>query len=215
MAVEYAPRHARSRARRIEAGAGAFARRFDWILFGGVVALVGYGLHLVGGITQHDIPGEPNYYVLRQGLYASAGFAGMIALSLVTPDLYRRYWRQLYAAVVLLLLIVIPLGTEARGSQRWIDLGPVTFQPSELGKLLVVLAVGGFLADRRCSSFGSRTSARRSSTGPPCSRCCSSRARAGCTSPRSPRSSSSEPAAWSGCCLRSGSMCSSRTSATG
>jgi rod shape determining protein RodA len=145
--VEYAPRHARSRARRIE-GAGAFARRFDWILFGAVVVLVGYGLHLVGGITQHDVPGEPNYYVLRQGLYAAVGFAGMIALSLVAPDLYRRYWRQLYAAVVLLLLVVIPLGTEARGSQRWIDLGPVTFQPSELGKLLVVLAVGGFLADR-------------------------------------------------------------------
>ncbi len=147
MAVDYAARHARSRARRIE-GAGAFARRFDWILLGAVVALVGYGLHLVGGITQHDIPGEPNYYVLRQGLYAAAGFAGMIALSLVSPDLYRRYWRQLYAAVVVLLLIVIPLGTEARGSQRWIDFGPVTFQPSELGKLLVVLAVGGFLADR-------------------------------------------------------------------
>ncbi len=148
MAVEYAPRHPRSRARRIEAGAGAIAGRFDWILFGAVFALLAYGLHLIGGITRHDVLGEPNYYVLRQGLYAAAGVVGMLGLSLVGPDLYRRYWRQLYSAVLLLLLLVIPFGTEARGSQRWISIGSLTFQPSELGKLLVVLAVGGFVADR-------------------------------------------------------------------
>ena len=64
--VDYAgPSRARSR-RRLEVDAGAFARRFDWILFGAVVALVGYGLHLVGGITRDDVAGDPDYYVLRQ-----------------------------------------------------------------------------------------------------------------------------------------------------
>ena len=44
MAVDYAgPRRARTRARRMEAGAEAFARNFDWVLLGSVVALVGYG----------------------------------------------------------------------------------------------------------------------------------------------------------------------------
>jgi rod shape determining protein RodA len=146
--VEYAgPSRARSR-RRLEVDAGAFARRFDWILFGAVVALVGYGLHLVGGITRDDVAGDPDYYVLRQAFYASAGGALMIAASLVDPDVYRRYWRQLYAVSIVLLLLVIPFGTEARGSQRWIGFGSVSFQPSELGKLLVVLAVAGFLAER-------------------------------------------------------------------
>jgi rod shape determining protein RodA len=72
----------------------------------------------------------------------------MLGVSLIDPDYYRRYWRKLYAVSLLLLLLVIPLGTEARGSQRWIGIGSVTFQPSELGKLLVVFGVAGFLAER-------------------------------------------------------------------
>ncbi len=134
--------------RRIEAGAWAFVRRFDWILFGSVLALVGYGLHLVSGITRDDIPGSPDYYVTRQVVYAGIGAAGMVVLSLVDPDLYRRYWRQLYGVTILLLLLVIPFGTETRGSQRWINIGSLTFQPSELGKLLIIVAVAGFLAER-------------------------------------------------------------------
>ena len=146
--VEYASTsRARSR-RRLEVDAGAFARRFDWILFGAVVALVGYGLHLVGGITRDDVADNPDYYVVRQALYAGAGGVLMIAASLLDPDVYRRYWRQFYAVSIVLLLLVIPFGTEARGSQRWIGVGSFSFQPSELGKLLVVLAVAGFLAER-------------------------------------------------------------------
>ena len=149
MAVDYAAaRRERSRARRLEAEAGAIARRFDWLLFGAVAALVAYGLHVIGGITRDDVPGNPDHYVVRQGLYAALGVAGMSLLSLLDPQLYRRYWRQLYAALLLLLLLVIPLGTEVRGSQRWIGVGSMTFQPSELGKLLVVLTVAAFLAER-------------------------------------------------------------------
>jgi rod shape determining protein RodA len=149
MAVDYAgARRRTTRVRRLEEGAEAFARRFDWVLFGSVVALVAYGLHLVAGITRDDVPGSPDYYVIRQAVYAAVGGAAMLGASLIDPDLYRRYWRQIYAVSLLLLLLVIPLGTEARGSQRWIGLGSVTFQPSELGKLLVVLGVAGFLAER-------------------------------------------------------------------
>ena len=147
MAIDYAPRRARAR-RRLEVEAGAIVRRFDWILFGAVAALVLYGLHLVGGITRDDVAGSPDYYVVRQALYALAGAVGMVALSLLDPDIYRRYWRQLYALMLILLVFVIPFGTEVRGSQRWIGVGSLTFQPSEFGKLLVVVAVGGFLAER-------------------------------------------------------------------
>ena len=149
MAVDYAgARRRTTRVRRLEEGAEAFARRFDWVLFGSVVALVAYGIHLVAGITRDDVAGSPDYYVIRQAIYAAVGGVGMLGVSLIDPDYYRRYWRQLYAVSLLLLLLVIPLGTEARGSQRWIGIGSVTFQPSELGKLLVVLGVAGFLAER-------------------------------------------------------------------
>jgi len=47
-----------------------------------------------------------------------------------------------------LIVIVLALGTAARGSTRWINLGFITFQPSEFGKLLFTLAIAGFLAER-------------------------------------------------------------------
>ena len=149
MAIEYAGSRRTGRARRVEAAdARDIARRFDWLLFGAVGALVLYGLHLVAGITRDDVVGDPGYYVVRQGAYAAIGAVGMLGLSVVDPDLYRRYWRYGYATMVVALLLVLPFGTEVRGSQRWITLGSFQFQPSELGKLLLILSVGAFLADR-------------------------------------------------------------------
>ena len=100
------------------------------------------------------------------------------------------------------MMLVFLLAEATRGSRRWIDIGPFQFQPSEFGKLLFVLAIAGFLADRArriddrrrapggrarrrsrsCSSSCSPTSARRSSTPPRSRRAASSPARAGCTS---------------------------------
>jgi rod shape determining protein RodA len=149
MALDYAGSRHRHRRRRVEiAGARDVVRAFDWILFGAVAALVGYGIHLVAGITSDDVAGSPDYYVLRQTAYAAIGSIGMLGLSLVDPDFFRRYWRPLYAGSLLMLLLVLPFGSEARGSQRWVAFGGFQVQPSELVKLLLVLAVGGFLADR-------------------------------------------------------------------
>jgi rod shape determining protein RodA len=149
MALDYAGTRPRHRRRRVEiAGARDVVRTFDWILFGAVGGLVAYGLHLVAGITRDDVPGNPDYYVLRQTAYAALGAVGMLGLSVLDPNVLRRFWRLLYGASLLMLLLVLPFGSEIRGSQRWISFGGFQFQPSELVKLLLVLAVGGFLADR-------------------------------------------------------------------
>jgi rod shape determining protein RodA len=123
-------------------------RRFDWLLLGGVAALIAYGLHLISGITRDDVAGTPDYYVIRQVAYAAVGAIGLFGVSFIDPDLYRRWWRYLYGATLFVLLLVLPLGSEVRGSQRWISIGSFQFQPSELAKLVVVLAVGGYLAER-------------------------------------------------------------------
>ena len=67
---------------------------------------------------------------------------------LIDPDVYRRYWRAIFVGTVGLIAVVFVLGSAARGSTRWINLGFFTFQPSEFGKLLFVLAIAGFLAER-------------------------------------------------------------------
>ena len=60
----------------------------------------------------------------------------------------RRFKTVLYGGTLVLMIAVFLVGTVARGSKRWIDLGFFRFQPSEFGKLLLVLFLAGFLADR-------------------------------------------------------------------
>ena len=125
-----------------------FLRRLDWLLLSAVVALVAYGLWAVAGITRFDVVGNENYYVVRQALAAGLGFAGFLVALAIDPDRYRRAQKAIYGVTLLLMLLVFPLADTTRGSKRWIELGPFQFQPSEFGKLLFVLALAGFLADR-------------------------------------------------------------------
>lgn len=132
----------------VRAGAAplAFLRRLDWILLGAALGLVAYGLWVVSGVTRFDVPGDEDYYVVRQGIAAALGLAGLVVAALVPIDLARRHWRLVYGVTLALVVIVFAIAEAVRGSKRWIDLGPVQFQPSELGKVLFVLAIAGFLA---------------------------------------------------------------------
>ncbi|HEY2354336.1 MAG TPA: FtsW/RodA/SpoVE family cell cycle protein [Gaiellaceae bacterium] len=129
----------------------AVVRSFDWVLLIGLAALLIVGLWGIAGVTSHEIAGAPNYYLNRQILYAAIGGVALVAAALVDPDLYRRYWRGIYAAVVGLIAIVYLAGHASFGSTRWINVGFFTFQPSEFGKLLVVLALGGLIAERQAA----------------------------------------------------------------
>ncbi|MGB2876374.1 MAG: rod shape-determining protein RodA [Gaiellaceae bacterium] len=134
-----------------------FVRRLDWVLLGAVAALLGYGLWAVAGITQHDIPGNSSYYVVRQGVYAAIGAVGLAVAVLVDPQYYRRFKRAIYVGTAGIMLLVLMAGTVSRHSKRWLDLGFFRFQPSEFGKLLFVLFLAGFLADRAKRLGESRT----------------------------------------------------------
>jgi rod shape determining protein RodA len=142
-------------AERIEVA--AFLRRLDWILLGAVAALLAYGLWAISGITRSDIPGDPSYYVIRQGVYAAVGAVGLVVTLLIDPDLYRRFKRLIYGGTLGIMLLVLLGGTVSRHSKRWLDLGFFRFQPSEFGKLLFVLFLAGFLADRARRLGESRT----------------------------------------------------------
>ena len=147
--VEYVGTRGKARARRAERGDPvALIRRFDWLLFVTVAGLVGYGLWAIDGITRYAVDGDPGYFVARQGIAAAVGLAGMLALMFVDPEHYRRYRNVLYGGTTVMMVIVFALGEAARGSTRWIDVGPFVFQPSEFGKLFFVLALAGFVTDR-------------------------------------------------------------------
>ena len=148
--LEYAGSRIESdRRRRVHsAQALSFARRLDWILLGAVAALVAYGLWVIWGVTQFDDPANPRYYLLRQAVFAAMGAVALVVALLVDPDRLRRWKRLLYGGTVAAMVLVFALGTASRGSTRWIDLGFYKLQPSEFGKLLLILSLAAFLADR-------------------------------------------------------------------
>ena len=127
---------------------GAILRNLDYVLLAAVGVLVAYGLWILGAVTSDDVPGDPRYYLVRQGFNVAVGAIALTLAIAIDPDVYRRYRRVLYAAAIAMMGFVFVTGAAIRGSRRWIDLGFFRLQPSELGKVLLILFLAGFLADR-------------------------------------------------------------------
>jgi rod shape determining protein RodA len=147
--VDYATNgRAAARARRREtADVASFVRRLDWMLISAVGAVVAYGLWAIAGITKHDVAGDPDYYFTRQIVFVCVGAVGLVVAALVDPELYRTRWRWIFGGTAFVIAIVF-LNGATRGSKRWLDLGFFRFQPSEFGKVLFIVALAGFLAER-------------------------------------------------------------------
>jgi rod shape determining protein RodA len=144
-----APLAPRVRRRKAQAtGVVGLVRRLDWVMLGALGGLVAFGIWAIDGITRLDVAGDPDYYVVRQAIFAVIGTVGLVGAILIDPDYYRRYRKVVYALLIALLLVVMALGADVRGSTRWIDIGFFRFQPSEFGKLLLALFLAGVLAGR-------------------------------------------------------------------
>jgi rod shape determining protein RodA len=128
---------------------GAFLRHIDYLLLLATGGLVAYGLWVLESVTRNDIAGDPDYYVFRQVIYVVVGAVLLAIAAAVDPDVYRRVRWPLYAVSIGLLVSVFVLASEVRGSKRWIEIGFFNFQPSELGKLVLIVVLAGWVAERR------------------------------------------------------------------
>jgi rod shape determining protein RodA len=133
--------------------------RLDPLLLLATLGLVACSLQALRGATQNDIPGSPWYYVERQGIYAIVGLLLMYAVSRMDYSRLRELRYPVYGVMIGLLLLVIGIATATRGAKSWIVLPFFNFQPSELGKVLLVIALSGFLVDRM-RRMGRDTTAR-------------------------------------------------------
>jgi rod shape determining protein RodA len=122
--------------------------RLDLLLLAATLALLGFSLVTLDAATASDVPGAPDYFVARQAVYAAFGIALMLLLASFDYSRLREIRTALYVALVGLIVFVLVVGGATRGSRRWIELPFFRFQPSELGKLLLVLALSAFVLDR-------------------------------------------------------------------
>jgi rod shape determining protein RodA len=122
------------------------------------LGLIAFSLYTLSVATADDIAGNPYYYVVRQAIYAVVGIALMLAVARVDYSRFRELRVGIYTVMITLITLVLVLGEATRGSRRWIELPFFTFQPSELGKVLLVVALAAFVIDRsRRSSERRRT----------------------------------------------------------
>jgi rod shape determining protein RodA len=122
--------------------------RVDPLLLLASIALIACSVYVVGTATQDDIPGDKYYYVYRQAAYGGIGIVLMLLLSRFDYSRIREWKAGLYTLMIGAILLVYALGVSARGSKRSIELPFMNFQASELGKLLLILALGAFMVDR-------------------------------------------------------------------
>ncbi len=122
--------------------------QLDPLLLVASVALVGFGSYVVGTATTGDIPGNPNYYLTRQIAYGVVGLVLMLLMARFDYSRLREWKLGVYGATIGLILMTLALGTATRGSKRWIDLPFFKLQSSELGKVLLVVALSAFMIDR-------------------------------------------------------------------
>ena len=115
------------------------------------LALVAFGLVMVySASSARALLGsdDPAYYLKRQALYAVAGLVALVLLSRTDYRRLRHAAGPLLLASFVLLVAVLAVGTAVNGARRWIPLGTLTFQPSELAKLALALWTAGLLARR-------------------------------------------------------------------
>ncbi|HEX5853504.1 MAG TPA: rod shape-determining protein RodA [Solirubrobacteraceae bacterium] len=128
-------------------------RRTVWLPLDPLLTLAVVGLGVCSAVTLREatrnlIPGDPRFYVDRQVVYLLVGFVLMLALSRINYATLRRLKNPIYATLLLSILAVLALGHTARGSQRAINFPLFSFQASEIGKVLLILALAALLVER-------------------------------------------------------------------
>jgi len=129
-------------------GARTLRLPFDPVLTLAVAALAICSIVTLKGATKNLIPGQPHYYVDRQATYLVVGVLMMLALTRLDYARLRPLKNVVYGALILSILAVLAAGHTARGSQRAISLPFFSFQASELGKVLLTVALAALVVDR-------------------------------------------------------------------
>ena len=109
-----------------------------------------------------DAYGSSWYFVVRQAAWAAAGVVALVAVARIDYHRWRRLASPfLVVALALLALVLVPgVGVDANGSTRWLGVGPLTIQPSEVVKLAVLIWVADLLSRRAAYMHNTRATLR-------------------------------------------------------
>ena len=136
-----------------------FARLDPFVAIAGV-GLVAFSIYTLGVATKDDIAGDPYHYAVRQAIYAVIGIALMLGVARIDYTRYRELRVGIYTAMVTAICLVFVFAEATRGTRGWIELPFFRFQPSELGKVLLIVSLAAFALDAARRSSDARRTAR-------------------------------------------------------
>jgi rod shape determining protein RodA len=117
---------------------------FDWGLMGLAILIGCIGLTTLYSAVTAETPTPQKVLFFKQLLWFSVGLVAMVASFLFNYKLLDRWAQPIYFACIALLLTVLLFGKYVGGSRRWLIIGPVSFQPSELVKIAVIISLARY-----------------------------------------------------------------------
>jgi len=113
--------------------------RINWLF-----VLLLCALAACGYVALYSAGGGPEPYAWRHGLRFGFSLVMMLSLALVDIRFIARFSWPLYAISLLLLVLTLKMGHVGKGAERWLELGPVQLQPSEIMKVALVMALASW-----------------------------------------------------------------------
>ncbi len=102
---------------------------------------------LLGLLVLYSASDGNQRLVINQAIRLAAGFSALLVISLIPPRIFQSWAPWLYLIGLVLLLATVWFG-EGRGANRWLDIGLIRFQPSEIMKIMVPMAVAAWLHNK-------------------------------------------------------------------
>lgn len=127
-----------------------YIQNLDWWLVGAVCLLALFGLVCIASATHINL-GESPSNVIKQGVFLLIGLVLMVAAANVDYEYFSQFYIPIYILNILLLLAVLFLGTNSKGATRWIAIGPLTIQPSEFAKVIMIFCLAKVITMRQKS----------------------------------------------------------------
>ncbi len=136
-------------------------KNFDWLTFLLIVIITLIGVMTIYSATRPPIEegGHPNFY-LKQIIWLIIGISSFFIIVAIDYRHLYRFAYLLYWIGIALLLIVIIGGKSSMGAQRWLSIGPISFQPSEFFRIAFIIGLSAHL-----TNMGQETKGRLSITG--------------------------------------------------
>ena len=119
-------------------------KAIDPYLLAAVLSISVFGLVVINSAS--GMLNSSSAHVAKQSAALALGGVGLLGLALLDYRTVARASRYLYIANLALLVLVLVLGREAKGAQRWIPIGPFNLQPSEFAKLLLIVTLANHLS---------------------------------------------------------------------